>query len=277
MKLILSIIIFCSISIQPLFAQYYYNDIVATNNTNQLQQLYVKQNIKTIKTVSKESDGSIINDFFIMQSIHKNGNEITTQSQQSSGSKSVLKSFFENGKIVKTINEEDGVSTTSNYSYIDNKLQSIVSGTTDTFITSNSKEEHIWFYKSNSTPEKMFKIKNGKDTTVVNFITDENNLIIEEQWVRNGKMIENYYYYYNDKNWLTDIVRYNNKAKKMLPDFLYEYDTEGRVSKMIQVIAGGTNYNIWVYTYNSLGLKEKEVCYDKKKQLLGTVEYLYNN
>ena len=90
-------------------------------------------------------------------------------------------------------------------------------------------------------------------------------------------MIENYYYYYNDKNWLTDIVRYNNKAKKMLPDFLYEYDTEGRVSKMIQVIAGGTNYNIWVYTYNSLGLKEKEVCYDKKKQLLGTVEYLYNN
>ncbi|HNM34597.1 MAG TPA: hypothetical protein PKI98_06895 [Chitinophagaceae bacterium] len=277
MKLILSILTFCSISIQPLFAQYYYNDIVATNNTNQLQQLYVKQNIKTIKTVSKESDGSIINDFFIMQSIHKNGNEITTQSQQSSGSKSVLKSFFENGKIVKTINEEDGVSTTSIYSYIDNKLQSIVSGTTDTFITSNSKEEHIWFYKSNSTPEKMFKIKNGKDTTVVNFISDENNLIIEEQWVRNGKMIENYYYYYNDKNWLTDIVRYNNKAKKMLPDFLYEYDTEGRVSKMIQVIAGGTNYNIWVYTYNSLGLKEKEVCYDKKKQLLGTVEYLYNN
>ncbi|HNE92808.1 MAG TPA: hypothetical protein PKZ66_01685 [Chitinophagaceae bacterium] len=277
MKLLLSILTFCSISIQPLFAQYYFNDIVATNNTNQLQQLYVKQNIKTIKTVSKESDGSIINDFFIMQSIHKNGNEITTQSQQSSGSKSVLKSFFENGKIVKTINEEDGVSTTSNYSYIDNKLQSIVSGTTDTFITSNSKEEHIWFYKSNSTPEKMFKIKNGKDTTVVNFITDENNLIIEEQWVRNGKMIENYYYYYNDKNWLTDIVRYNNKAKKMLPDFLYEYDTEGRVSKMIQVIAGGTNYNIWVYTYNSLGLKEKEVCYDKKKQLLGTVEYLYNN
>lgn len=260
-----------------MFAQYYFNDIVATNNTNQLQQLYVKQNIKTIKTVSKESDGSIINDFFIMQSIHKNGNEITTQSQQSSGSKSVLKSFFENGKIVKTINEEDGVSTTSIYSYIDNKLQSIVSGTTDTFITSNSKEEHIWFYKSNSTPEKMFKIKNGKDTTVVNFISDENNLIIEEQWVRNGKMIENYYYYYNDKNWLTDIVRYNNKAKKMLPDFLYEYDTEGRVSKMIQVIAGGTNYNIWVYTYNSLGLKEKEVCYDKKKQLLGTVEYLYNN
>ncbi|HMZ45709.1 MAG TPA: hypothetical protein PLU36_02785 [Chitinophagaceae bacterium] len=277
MKLLLSILTFCSISIQPLFAQYYFNDIVATNNTNQLQQLYVKQNIKTIKTVSKESDGSIINDFFIMQSIHKNGNEITTQSQQSSGSKSVLKSFFENGKIVKTINEEDGVSTTSNYSYIDNKLQSIVSGTTDTFITSNSKEEHIWFYKSNSTPEKMFKIKNGKDTTVVNFISDENNLIIEEQWVRNGKMIENYYYYYNDKNWLTDIVRYNNKAKKMLPDFLYEYDTEGRVSKMIQVIAGGTNYNIWVYTYNSLGLKEKEVCYDKKKQLLGTVEYLYNN
>ncbi|HNF30607.1 MAG TPA: hypothetical protein PLY81_10030 [Chitinophagaceae bacterium] len=277
MKLLLSILTFCSISIQPLFAQYYFNDIVATNNTNQLQQLYVKQNIKTIKTVSKESDGSIINDFFIMQSIHKNGNEITTQSQQSSGSKSVLKSFFENGKIVKTINEEDGVSTTSIYSYIDNKLQSIVSGTTDTFITSNSKEEHIWFYKSNSTPEKMFKIKNGKDTTVVNFISDENNLIIEEQWVRNGKMIENYYYYYNDKNWLTDIVRYNNKAKKMLPDFLYEYDTEGRVSKMIQVIAGGTNYNIWVYTYNSLGLKEKEVCYDKKKQLLGTVEYLYNN
>lgn len=67
------------------------------------------------------------------------------------------------------------------------------------------------------------------------------------------------------------------EQKKMLPDFMYEYDDNGNIKKMIEVIAGGSNYNTWYYTYNTNGLKEKEVCYDKKKQLLGSLEYLYNN
>ena len=59
---------------------------------------------------------------------------------------------------------------------------------------------------------------------------------------------------------------------------MYEYDSLGKIKKMIQVLAGGSNYNSWIYYYNTTSqLKEKEVCYDKQKQLLGSIEYLYNN
>lgn len=260
-----------------LYCQYYYNDIVATNTTNKLQQLYFKQNIKTIKTVSKESDGSLINDFFVSQTITNSGNEITTQTQASSGNKSILKSFFKDGNIIKTINEEDGVSSTTVYAYNNNLLLTITSGTTDTFITTNSNEVHLWKYNLNGLPTEMIKIKNNKDTTSIMFETDENNLVKEENWIKNGKTVETYYYYYNNKNQLTDIVRYNSKVKKMLPDFVFDYDADGRINKMIQVIAGGTNYNLWLYYYNDAGLKVKEECFNKQKQLLGTVEYVYNN
>lgn len=277
MKIIFAISILLLSVNKMLYCQYFYNDIVATNTTNKLQQLYFKQNIKTIKTVSKESDGTLINDFFVSQTITNNGNEITTQTQASSGNKSILKSFYQDGNIIKTINEEDGVSSTTVYAYNNNLLLSITSGTTDTFITTNSNEVHLWKYNVNGLPTEMIKIKNNKDTTSIKFEIDENNVVKEENWIKNGKIVETFYYYYNNKNQLTDIVRYNSKVKKMLPDFVFDYDRYGRINKMIQVIAGGTNYNLWLYSYNDVGLKIKEECFNKQKQLLGTVEYLYNN
>lgn len=277
MRIILAILILFSFVSNNGYCQYFYNDILATQTTNKLQQLYVNQKIKTIKTISKESDGSIINDFFVSQTISNNGNEITTQTQASSGSKTVLKSFYKDGKIVKTINEEDGVSSTTVYLYNNNLLLSVTSGTTDTFITTNSNEMHIWKYNFNGLPTEMVKIKNSKDTTMVKFEIDESSLVKTESWFKNGKIFETFYYYYNNNNQLTDIVRYNSKAQKMLPDFVFDYDTNGRINKMIQVIAGGTNYNLWLYYYNEFGLKTKEECFNKQKQLLGTVEYVYNN
>lgn len=277
MRIILAILILFSFVSNNGYCQYFYNDILATQTTNKLQQLYVNQKIKTIKTISKESDGSIINDFFVSQTISNNGNEITTQTQASSGSKTVLKSFYKDGKIVKTINEEDGVSSTTVYLYNNNLLLSVTSGTTDTFITTNSNEMHIWKYNLNGLPTEMVKIKNSKDTTMVKFEIDESSLVKTESWFKNGKIFETFYYYYNNNNQLTDIVRYNSKAQKMLPDFVFDYDTNGRINKMIQVIAGGTNYNLWLYYYNEYGLKTKEECFNKQKQLLGTVEYVYNN
>jgi hypothetical protein len=277
MRIILAILILFSFVSNNGYCQYFYNDILATQTTNKLQQLYVNQKIKTIKTISKESDGSIINDFFVSQTISNNGNEITTQTQASSGSKTVLKSFYKDGKIVKTINEEDGVSSTTVYLYNNNLLLSVTSGTTDTFITTNSNEMHIWKYNLNGLPTEMVKIKNSKDTTMVKFEIDESSLVKTESWFKNGKIFETFYYYYNNNNQLTDIVRYNSKAQKMLPDFVFDYDTNGRINKMIQVIAGGTNYNLWLYYYNEFGLKTKEECFNKQKQLLGTVEYVYNN
>jgi hypothetical protein len=58
---------------------------------------------------------------------------------------------------------------------------------------------------------------------------------------------------------------------------MYEYDANGRVKQMVQVLAAGKNYNTWRYSYLENGLKLKETCYDKQKQLIGTIEYTYSN
>ncbi|MBS1656331.1 MAG: hypothetical protein JSU05_15870, partial [Bacteroidetes bacterium] len=79
------------------------------------------------------------------------------------------------------------------------------------------------------------------------------------------------------KNRLTDIVRYNEKLKKLLPDYMFEYSDAGQVIQKITVPANrAAGYLIWRYQYNNNGLKTKEACFDKDKQLTGKIEYVYS-
>ena len=61
----------------------------------------------------------------------------------------------------------------------------------------------------------------------------------------------------------------------MLPDFLFEYNDEGVVSQLTQIPQGSSDYIIWQYVYDGRGLKEKDVLFDKRKELLGTITYTY--
>ena len=79
----------------------------------------------------------------------------------------------------------------------------------------------------------------------------------------------------NGKKQLTDVVRFNLKAQRMLPDFLFEYDEAGRIIQAVQVLQGSSDYTIWQYVYGPDGLKQKDILRDKQKQLLGRIEYTY--
>ena len=87
--------------------------------------------------------------------------------------------------------------------------------------------------------------------------------------------METYYYYYDSKNRLSDIVRYNARLKKLIPDYLYEYDDKGRTTQATQVSMSSASYLIWKYSYNEKGLKIKEEGYDKAKNLVGRIVYTY--
>jgi hypothetical protein len=56
---------------------------------------------------------------------------------------------------------------------------------------------------------------------------------------------------------------------------MFEYDNMGRVSQMTQTQSGSANYLVWKYSYNENGMKQKEVVYNKKRELLGRIEYSY--
>ena len=122
----------------------------------------------------------------------------------------------------------------------------------------------------------MLRIKNNSDTAFVHFKLDDSGNVIEETELRKGIATEPVYYYYDSKNQLTDIVRYNRKAKKLLPEYMFEYSPVGQVIQKITVPSNNDNYLIWRYQFNSQGLKTKEVIYNKQKELAGKIEYQYS-
>ena len=121
------------------------------------------------------------------------------------------------------------------------------------------------FFKSLFTP------------SVTGIVVDEKDNVIEERNYRRGVLTDPIYYYYDDKNRLTDIVRFNYKANRLLPDYLFEYDNNDRVIQKITTTSGlNLGYLTWRYVFDERGLKTKEALFNKEKQLQGRIDYSYN-
>jgi hypothetical protein len=256
------------------YSQYYYNDIVTTQQTNEQYLLLKKNHVQQVSAKSYEADGEATADFLLEQNIAANGSEITTTSDFPSTGKSIAQSYYANDKISKTITNSGNINSTVTYAYNGYNLTSITTQTEDTFMNSSSVETHLWFYENNQ-PAKMLLIKNSNDTTTVDLVKDEHGDIAEERWRKRGRLLENYFYYYNEQHKLTDIVRFNTKAQRLLPDFLFEYDDNGTLVQLTQVPVSSDNYLVWHYEYGANGLKEKELCFNKQKQPVGSIEYTY--
>jgi hypothetical protein len=274
MRLLLTLV--CCFALSGVYSQYYFNDIVSTNTSNEQYKLLRAGKVKKIIANSYEGDNSLTPGFALEEEISLDGKRIILTTASSQGRSSVTNRFYELSKLKKTQSTVNNIDNKTEYTYNDKgQVQKIVFTTTDTVLKAALVESHEWNYASNGQPESMLKIKNRTDTTVIELVKDEQGLIIEEKWKRKNRVIETYYYYYNDAKQLTDIVRYNTRLKKLLPDYQYEYDANGRVNRMVQVAMSTANYLIWQYTYNEKGLKEKEVGFDKQKNLIGRIEYTY--
>lgn len=266
----------CCFAFTGAFSQYYFNDIVSTNLSNEQYRLLRAGKVKKIIANSYEADNTLTPGFALEEEISLDGKRIVLTTATSPGKPSVTNRFYELSKLKRTQSTLNNIDNKTEYFYNEKgQVQRIVFTTTDTVLKSSLVEAHEWRYGADGQPASMLKIKNRTDTTLIDLVKDEQGLIIEEKWKRKNRTIENYYYYYNDAKQLTDIVRFNTRLKKLLPDYQYEYDDKGRVSQMTQVAMNTANYFIWHYTYNEKGLKQKEVGYDRQKNLVGRIEYVY--
>lgn len=260
--------------------QFYYNDILGTQKTTALWKQYKKNIIHSISAKSFESDGQESKDFLLEQDIDLSKKIIETKSGAVSAASSNLSSYFnEKDQLVKTVDVNDISENTVIYTY--NEAGQLTVMETNAVTQDNSfsqNEKHVWFYNSEGKPEKMLKIKNEKDTVTVRINYDDKGNASEEVSFARGRQIERFYFYYNEKNQLTDIVRYNNRYQKMLPDYSFDYDNAGRLSDMTvyRVQSSGSDYLTWRYLYDARGLKTKEGCFDKDNKLVGKIEYTYN-
>lgn len=235
---------------------------------------YQQNKVRQVQITSFDEKGVKIEDFSVLQSF--DGKLLLTTTQSGMNQQSELQAFIDDAaRVTKTVDSNRLMLTQTTYEYTpEGQLSKITSLSTDSARSSVQREEHIWQYRNN-TPVKMLRIKNGRDTATVEFKLDENGNVIEEQETRRGIRSEPVYYYYNDNNQLTDIVQYNRKARRLLPEYLMEYSPNGQVIQRITVPSGSDNYLIWRYQYNAQGLKTKEVVYNKEKQMTGKIEYQY--
>lgn len=258
-------------------AQYYFNDIISVKQGNEQYKILRAQKIANIKAISYEPDNTITEGFSVTQEISRDGKKLTITTSTNNQTSTTVNSY-DLGILKRTQSNNRNISSKTDYNYdAQGRISKVLLSTIDTFMNSTIAEVHEWSYDEYGTPNGMLRIKNNTDTLVVQLIKDDQQNIGEEVWRKNGRVVERYYYYYNNSRLITDIVRYNNKMKKLLPDYIYEYNASNQLSQMTQFSLGSNNYFVWRYKYNEKGLKSEEICSDKSKLTVGRIEYQYTS
>ncbi len=282
-----TVIFFAALVQQKAQAQFYHKDIISIKQANDEILLFRQQKVKHVIVHSFEADGAASEGFSCEKKISKDYRtvEIITGSAGTASS-TLVSTYNSKAQLVQSSDSSEVTAASTLYEYDDKdnikRITAYNHSSDDDFATS-LKEVHEYTYNEKSKPVKMLRIKNDRDTMEVEFLLDTNGNVTDEiEKIPHGK---HYYYYYNDTNQLTDIVRYNVITKKMKPDFVFEYNDKGQLEKMLSVDEGvaksyydekeAASYFTWRYFYNDEGLRIIEKCYSGRSRLLGYVEYEY--
>jgi YD repeat-containing protein len=259
-------------------AQFYYKDIIATRQNIAKWQAYKAARVRSVRVSSFEADGQPTDGFQLDQTVNSDFSGMTTHSKANGATETwTFATYTPEGLLTSITDTSDTYQSVSTYQYDDHGRLTVITNTsieTDNHI--KAVETHLWQYgPAGDQPTSMLKIANNSDTTVVRFVPEEKGNIGEEHATRNGEALPVIYYYYDDNNHLTDIVGYNLKAQRLLPDNKFEYNEAGNLTSLLAVQEGAASYQKWIYNYNDQGLRTRESCYGKERDLLGHVDYQY--
>jgi hypothetical protein len=268
-------------------AQFYHKDIISIKQANDEMLLLQQQKLRRIIVHSFEADGSASEGFSCEKKISKDYRTVETVTGSSGTTPSTLTSIYNNkAQLIQSSDSSEITAASTLYEYDDKdniKSITVYNHSSDDDFATSLKEVHQYTYNEKGLPTKMLRIKNDKDTLEVDFLIDANGNLTEE--IEKMPYGKHYYYYYNDKNQMTDIVRYNIVSKDMKPDLVFEYNSKGQLTQMLAVEEGVNkgyynekdvvNYYTWRYFYNDEGLRIIEKCFSRSSKLLGYVEYEY--
>lgn len=260
-------------------AQYYYQDIYSTRQTDSDLVRYRDQHIRKMELVSQEPNGEQNTDFHCEKTFSEDYGVSVTTTQSFETGLSVLTVYFtKNGHITRSVDSTASSVSTTLYEY--DSLNRI---TALHFRSRSGKEadifqldeDHLYQYDAAGHLVKMIRQENGKTSSTILFKTDPAGRPVEEQESGAQATGRNIYYKYDAAGRLTDVYRYVAARRKMLPDYIFSYDDQGRLSEMMVVSADTDDYNDWKYSYDERGLIVKEACYGKKGVLKGTIQFHY--
>ena len=266
--------IFLLAGFKAVHAQYYYKDLVSNAQVVADMKAYKENKIKKIVLKSFEDNGSESNGFFCEKKFSKDYAKADLYTRADISAASLFTSTFDkDGKLLNTYDSSLLSVTQIIYRYnSDNQISSIISTvrSTDEDFGNEIKEEHFYKYE-NGKPKKITRVKNGRDTTDILFALDDKGNVAIEKDTRNGTK---FYYYYDTKNRLTDIVQSNEYTKNAKPDYIFEYNNIGLITQMTALEEGSKSFYVWKYSYEN-GLRIKERCFTDERKLMGSIEYQY--
>jgi YD repeat-containing protein len=289
--------------------QYYYNDIVGTAEVATRQKAYIANKVRIVTGAGFDDLRNIKTDEFSeWHEVKDNGRtlQIATRNQVEKKVMTyegdapkvttrietenvyVIYRFDAQGRVISLTDSSGTTRSVANYQYdAKGNLVAIINTTKDPASGFDDVEMHQWFYDAKNKPYRLFRIVNVKDTIDVGFKTDEQGNVIEEQVYKKGIPKDDpIYYYYDDLNRLSDIVRFNAGANRLLPDFMFEYDDANHVLQKTTTLSAmryakgrpslRLSYLRWRYTYDEKGLKIRETLYGKDKTKIGHIEFDYS-
>ena len=269
----------------PLQAQYYYKDIVGTRQFNQTIKLYLDNKVSSVEAAGFDGEGRKNSDFSETQYFLGERNLLKISTRDKTTISNQYYRFDTRGLLTTISDTSASLVSTSTYTYDEKNNPVVIKNIiTDADDSINQIEIHQWFYNADAKPTRMLRILNNTDTTDVRFILDKKGNVIEELPFIKKISREKTYYYYDATNRLTDIVRFNVKAQRLLPDYMFEYSDNNLVIQKITTIStNGLPYLTWRYVYDDKGLKTKEATFIKPKEatsnqdqvMTGKIEYSY--
>lgn len=278
-QLVIFMILYCSLqsAAYNTFCQFFYKDIWNTNQLNKEMALLKANSIKNVSIKSFESNGDPSQGFYCEKHIDKSQRKTETITRSNVTNQSLLTSLYDDdGHILQTTDSTSSELNRTTYEYNEvHRLIKITSFTRSDDDPTGITEVHKITYDDSGIITGITRLKDNQPFSSIVFKTDNNGNVIEETEAFATNNIKKYFYYYDDKKNLTDVVSYNERAKRLLPEYMYEYNQSGQIKQMITTEEGGENYYTWKYTYNDQKLRETEKCINKEKKLMGSVEYSY--
>ena len=210
----LSLIVLGLISFQAT-AQYYYNDIIGTTETNRLMKNYRANKVKMVTTVGIDQYGAKNDTYGEVQEVRENGTVLKTSTRNNTQVSVYYNRFDAQGRLISITDSSAGLINVITYQYdAEDRIKLIQNTTADAANDFNQIESHHWTYDATGNPLKMWRTINNTDSLEIRFIPDENGLPGDEKTFRRGIETGAVYYYYDENKRLTDVVRYNLKLKK---------------------------------------------------------------
>jgi len=274
MKIKIFFALFISAGFNSVKAQYYYKDLISNGQVVADMKAYKENKIKKIVLKSFEDNGSESNGFFCEKKLNKDYTKAELYTRADISAASLFTSTFDKeGKLLNTYDSSLLSATQIIYSYNSDNLISRINSTvrsSDEDFGNEIKEDHFYKYE-NGKPSKITRVKNGRDTTDILLALDDKGNVAIEKDTKNGTK---FFYYYDAKNRLTDIVQANEYSQNAKPNYIFEYNNAGLITQMTAVEEGSKSYYVWKYSYDN-NLRIKERCFTDERKLMGSIEYEY--